>query len=192
MKVGRFPLADRYSVGGGSGAAFFKIPASGDEGKVTVTVVLEKRAVEWVITDAGYPDSEGKYVDITVATPSQSGAWASETEDWLKSSPQVRIAGSEKSLKEELSKREKSLGPDHPAVATSLKNLAKLYYLERDYSQVEPLLRRALEIHEKALGPDHPRVAQSLENYAALLRKTNRGSEAAKMEARAKRIRAKL
>ncbi len=44
---------------------------------------------------------------------------------------------------------------------------------------------------EKALGPDHPDVATSLENYADLLRKTGRGDEAAKMEARAKAIRAK-
>ena len=43
----------------------------------------------------------------------------------------------------------------------------------------------------KALGPEHPDVAQSLENYAALLRKTGRATEAAKMEARAKAIRAK-
>ncbi len=34
-------------------------------------------------------------------------------------------------------------------------------------------------------------MAQSLENYAALLRKTERNSEAAKLEARAKAIRAK-
>ena len=34
-------------------------------------------------------------------------------------------------------------------------------------------------------------MAQSLENYAALLRKTERSTEATKMEARAKAIRAK-
>jgi len=34
-------------------------------------------------------------------------------------------------------------------------------------------------------------VAQSLENYAALLRETGRAKKAAKMEARAKAIRAK-
>ena len=44
---------------------------------------------------------------------------------------------------------------------------------------------------EKALGPQHPDVATSLENYAALLRKTERTTEATKMEARAKAIRAK-
>ena len=44
---------------------------------------------------------------------------------------------------------------------------------------------------EKALGAEHPNVAQSLENYSALLRETERGSEAVKLEARAKAIRAK-
>ena len=43
----------------------------------------------------------------------------------------------------------------------------------------------------KALGPEHPTVATALENYADLLRKTDRESEAAKLEARAKAIRAK-
>ncbi len=50
---------------------------------------------------------------------------------------------------------------------------------------------RALANREKALGPEHRDVAQGLENYAALLRKTGRGTEATKMEARAKAVRAK-
>ena len=50
---------------------------------------------------------------------------------------------------------------------------------------------RALAISEKALGAEHPNVAASLENYSALLRETGRGSEAVKLEARARAIRAK-
>jgi len=41
------------------------------------------------------------------------------------------------------------------------------------------------------LGPGHPEVATNLENYSELLRKTNRETEAAKLEARAKGIRAR-
>ncbi len=59
------------------------------------------------------------------------------------------------------------------------------------YAEAEPLYKRSLAIREKALGPQHPDVAQSLENYAALLRNMNREDEVAKMEARAKAIRAK-
>ncbi len=51
--------------------------------------------------------------------------------------------------------------------------------------------KRSLAIWEKALGAEHPAVATSLENYSALLRETGRGSEAVKLEARARAIRAK-
>ncbi len=56
---------------------------------------------------------------------------------------------------------EKALGPDHPAVATSLNNLGELYRAQGRYAQAEPLYKRALAIWEKALGPDHPSVATS-------------------------------
>ncbi|MCZ6483167.1 MAG: tetratricopeptide repeat protein [Alphaproteobacteria bacterium] len=51
--------------------------------------------------------------------------------------------------------------------------------------------KRALAIREKALGSENPGVATALENYASLLRKTERTTEATKMEARAEAIRAK-
>ncbi len=55
--------------------------------------------------------------------------------------------------------------------------------------KAEPLYERSLAIAEKALGPEHPNVATIMENYAALLREAGRGSEVAKIEARAKAIR---
>ncbi len=66
-----------------------------------------------------------------------------------------------------------------------------LYEAQGKYAEAEPLYKRSLAIREKTLGSEHPQVATSLENYAALLRKTGRGGEAAKLEARAKAIRAK-
>ncbi len=69
--------------------------------------------------------------------------------------------------------------------------MASLYYLQGNYAEAEPLYKRALAILEKTLGSEHPRVATALKNYAALLRETGRSDEAAKMEARAKAIRAK-
>src|SRR5712691_9066154 len=62
--------------------------------------------------------------------------------------------------------REKALGRDHPAVATSLNNLAELYRSQGRYADAEPLYRRSLAIWEKALGRDHPDVALSLNNLA--------------------------
>ena len=73
----------------------------------------------------------------------------------------------------------------------SLNNLAVLYKAQGRYTEAEAFHQHSLAIYEKALGPEHPDVAQSLENYADLLRETGRGAEAAKMEARAKAIRAK-
>ena len=83
---------------------------------------------------------------------------------------------------------EQNVGSDHPAVATSLNNLAALYDTQGDYAKAEPLYKRSLAIWEKALGSDHPNVAISLENIASLYRSTRRGTEAAALEQRAANI----
>ena len=59
-------------------------------------------------------------------------------------------------------------GPDHPAVGTSLNNLAQLYLEQGRYVEAEPLYKRSLAIREKALGPDHPAVGTALNNLASL------------------------
>ena len=92
--------------------------------------------------------------------------------------------------KKALEVAENSVGADHPSVATSLNNLALLYYTQGQYASAEPLYKRSLAIGEKALGPDHPDVATSLNNLAALYRATKRTEEAEKLERRAERIRA--
>lgn len=59
--------------------------------------------------------------------------------------------------------REKVLGPEHPATATSLHNIAEfLLSLDAFSTEGESFLRRALSIREKVLGPDHPDTAASL------------------------------
>jgi len=63
---------------------------------------------------------------------------------------------------------EKSLGPDHPDVATALNNLAGFYQAMGDYAKVEALYLRALSIREKALGTNHPAVAESLHSLGQL------------------------
>ena len=84
-----------------------------------------------------------------------------------------------------------NFGPDDERLATSLNNLAAIYYSQGNYAEAEPLFKRSIAIREKALGPEHPDVAMGLQNYAELLRKTNREAEAEKLEARAETIRAK-
>jgi len=110
--------------------------------------------------------------------------------DAVKAYEQADYAEAEKLFLAALKEAEK-FGDQVLRLATSLNNLATLYYSQGKYAQAEPLFRRALAIREKALGPEHPQVATVLENYAALLHKLNRESEADKMEARAKAIRAK-
>jgi tetratricopeptide (TPR) repeat protein len=91
--------------------------------------------------------------------------------------------------KKALEVAERSVGPDHIAVGTSLNNLASLYDTQGEYAQAEPLYKRSLAIKEKAFGSDHPDVAMSLNNLAELYRKTRRNKEAELLEARAARIR---
>jgi tetratricopeptide (TPR) repeat protein len=74
--------------------------------------------------------------------------------------------------------REKSYGPDHPAVAVPLNNLAMLLKNTNRLAEAEPLFRRALAINEKSFGPDHPKVATDLNNLASLFIDTNRLAKA--------------
>ena len=53
---------------------------------------------------------------------------------------------------------EKARGSEHPAVGTSLNNLALLYKAQGRYAEAEPVQKRALAIREKALGIDHPKT----------------------------------
>jgi CHAT domain-containing protein len=62
----------------------------------------------------------------------------------------------------------KALGENHPSYATSLNNVAFLYYAMGDYARAEPLHKQAIEIRRRALGENHPDYAQSLNNLAGL------------------------
>ncbi len=65
---------------------------------------------------------------------------------------------------------QKSLGPEHPAVATIFNNLAELLKQQGKYAAADSLIRRSLAIYSKAHGPTHRYVAASLNNLADLLR----------------------
>ena len=84
---------------------------------------------------------------------------------------QGRYADAEPLYQRSLAIWEKALGPEHPDVAQSLNNLARLYDTQGRYADAEPLCQRSLAIWETTLGPEHPAVATVLENYAFLLRK---------------------
>ncbi len=50
---------------------------------------------------------------------------------------------------------EQAPGPEHPQTASTLNNLAQVYYLQGHYDPAEPLLQRALAICEHAQGAEH-------------------------------------
>lgn len=96
-----------------------------------------------------------------------------------------------KIAEEALSVAEKTFGPDHTSVATSLYNLATLCGAQSKYVEAEPLHKRALAIYENALRPDHPDVATVLENMAQFYEKIGKKDEARRFEEQAKKIRLK-
>jgi tetratricopeptide (TPR) repeat protein len=56
--------------------------------------------------------------------------------------------------------------PDDPGI---LNGAAESLEYAGDYTEAEPLFRRAVVIDEKVLGPDHPDMARDLNNLATLL-----------------------
>ena len=64
----------------------------------------------------------------------------------------------------------------HPNVATSLNNLAALYYKQGKYAKAPPVYQHALTIWRKALGPDHPDTKLVRSNLDKLRTGAPRGS----------------
>ena len=64
IKIG-WLLSGNFSTTGDSGEADFAMRVSGKKGKTTVAVVVEKRRGQWALTEAGYRDLNGRYIDIT-------------------------------------------------------------------------------------------------------------------------------
>jgi len=77
----------------------------------------------------------------------------------------------------------KSVGAEHPEMATSLTGLARLYQAEHEYQKAEPLVKQSLKIPEKTFGMDHPKILPILEEYSFLLKLMNRDEEAKKLDA---------
>jgi CHAT domain-containing protein/Flp pilus assembly protein TadD len=80
--------------------------------------------------------------------------------------------------RESLAIRERTLGPDHPFVATSLNIVGVVLYLKGDHAGAELPLARALEIRRRAPGISHAELSESLNNLASIIRAQGRLAEA--------------
>ena len=77
----------------------------------------------------------------------------------------MRIVVAEPSYVQSLELSRKLLGEDHPSVATSLNNLAALYYGQGRYKEAEPLYVQAIAILFNRLGQDHPNTKAVFNNF---------------------------
>ncbi|HUW37380.1 MAG TPA: tetratricopeptide repeat protein [Rhodocyclaceae bacterium] len=69
-------------------------------------------------------------------------------------------------MKEAIAAAEKTYGPDHPALASRLDDLAALYVKQGQYARAVSLYHRSLAIYRKALGTDSPLLASTLDSLA--------------------------
>ena len=111
------------------------------------------------------------------------------TDAGTKAGEEGRLAEAEKSFSLALQEAEKFDQGD-PRLPTSLDNLATVYEAEKKYAEGEALFKRSLAIDEKILGPNDSTIADRLEVYSELLRKMGKTSDADKVDARIKAIRA--
>lgn len=80
-------------------------------------------------------------------------------------------------------------GSEHPDIAITLKNLAKLQVLQRKYEQAVPVYERVLRIHEGILGSEHPDIASTIDDLALLYSNWKRYDLALSFYERALRVR---
>ena len=74
--------------------------------------------------------------------------------------------------------REKTLGREHPIIASLLETLGQIDHQEGRYAEAEPLFKRSLTIRETALGPDHQDLAETLNDLAQLYERESKYAEA--------------
>jgi Tfp pilus assembly protein PilF len=89
-----------------------------------------------------------------------------------------RYSEAEEQFRQAIAIFQKTLGPEHLAVADSLYDLANLYNDQGKYAEAEPLYLRVIPIWKRVLGPDHPDLANALHNLALISQSLGRYAEA--------------
>ena len=102
------------------------------------------------------------------------------------------FAEAQQALERAYAIRLKSLGPGHPAVASTAACLAQTLAASGQEERAELLYNDVLQIYEKTFGSRSTQVAVTLEKLTDLFRKTKREGEASLISARARSIRFEL
>lgn len=84
--------------------------------------------------------------------------------------------------------REQALGPDHPLVASALRNLAEILFAKGKRKEAVTTYERYLGIAEKVFGNDSPSLIESLDHYICLLVFGGQAFEALEVQKRLYRI----
>jgi tetratricopeptide (TPR) repeat protein len=95
-------------------------------------------------------------ISFTISAHAQEKLWNELYDKLDMLYQQGRYSEAENVAKDSLQVAEKTFGPDHPKMATSLNNLAFLYNAQGNYAESEPLLKQSLKIREKTLGRSIP------------------------------------
>jgi tetratricopeptide (TPR) repeat protein len=82
---------------------------------------------------------------------------------------QGRYGDAEHILREVLTERERTLGPEHPDTLATRHYLASALFYQGKYGQAETEYRAVLKLREKVLGPEHPDTLRTRNNLALAL-----------------------
>ncbi|MEM9462359.1 MAG: serine/threonine-protein kinase [Myxococcota bacterium] len=91
---------------------------------------------------------------------------------------QGKYAEAEAEFRAALSLFERTLGPEHPQIATTHNNIAIALDLQGDHEHAEAEFRTALSGLDQALGSEHPIVATTRNNVGIALRSQGKNEEA--------------
>jgi TonB family protein len=80
--------------------------------------------------------------------------------------------------------REKVLGPDHPLVASALRNLAEILFAKGRRKEALSTYGRYITASEKTLGKDSPKLIEALDHYVCLLVFSGQRPEALEVQKR--------
>jgi tetratricopeptide (TPR) repeat protein len=89
-----------------------------------------------------------------------------------------RFSQAEELTRKALEKAQSFYGPDHPAIAPFLSNLATILRDTLRLDEADALFRRAVLMGEHEFGPNHRNVAKYLNNLATVLQRKNLYAEA--------------